>query len=160
MTLTGQVNCRSIQGLLFDEAESIDIEMPAAPTEANVKKKKPGRKPFSDQLPREQVFINLTAAEKEGAIDTFYTKVKEELDIIPAKVRILEIMQEKAVFLEKGQRRIISATLPKHPIERAMGSVSLMCFVIIAKYADGLPLYPTFRTSFRNKFVGKCHLNS
>ena len=129
------------QGLLFDEAESIDIEMPIDPTEANVKKKKPGRKPFSDQLPREQVFINLTAAEKEGAIDTFYTKVKEELDIIPAKVRILEIMQEKAVFLEQGQRRIISATLPKHPIERAMGSVSLMCFVIIAKYADGLPLY-------------------
>ena len=50
-------------------------------------------------------------------------------------------MQEKAVFAEQGQRQVKVAEMPKHPIARAMGSISLMCFVIIAKYADGLPLY-------------------
>ena len=133
---------------LFDEAEveaetdndiaQFDTEEADEPAE---KKKKTGRKPFSDKLPREQIFIKLTDEEKVGAIDTFFTKVKEELDIIPAKVRILEYMQEKAVFVEQGQRQVKVAEMPKHPIARAMGSISLMCFVIIAKYADGLPLY-------------------
>ena len=130
----------------YDEEGETDAfcedDQSTIPTEA---KKKPGRKPFSDKLPREQVFIYLSDEEKQGAIDTFFTKVKEELDIIPAKVRVLEYMQEKAVFVEsvegKNKRNVKSALMPKHPVSRAMGSISLMCFVLIAKYADGLPLY-------------------
>ncbi len=148
---------QSHQTSLFDEAENeadlseqlehdadkaIEDDESIAPIAPS---KKPGRKPFSDKLPREQIFIHLTDEEKQGAIDTFFTKVKEELDIIPAKVRILEYMQEKAVFIEsvdgEKQRQVKAATMPKHPIARAMGSISLMCFVLIAKYADGLPLY-------------------
>jgi len=144
---------QSHQTSLFDEAEneadSVE-ELDEAPeddkqTGSADTKKKPGRKPFSDKLPREQVFIRLTDEEKEGAIDTFFTKVKEELDIIPAKVRVLEYMQEKAVFVEQvdgeKKRQVKVAQMPKHPIARAMGSISLMCFVMISKYADGLPLY-------------------
>ncbi|NOR41500.1 MAG: IS66 family transposase, partial [Gammaproteobacteria bacterium] len=93
---------------LFDEAEveaetDNDLaELDAEETgETAEKKKKTGRKPFSDKLPREQIFIRLTDEEKAGAVDTFFSKVKEELDIIPAKVRILEYMQEKAVFVEQ-----------------------------------------------------------
>jgi len=97
---------KSGQQSLFDEAEvealQADDDETEAPSEGVVKKKKPGRKPFSDKLPREQIFIDLSEEEKAGAIDTFYSKVKEELDIIPAKVRILEYMQEKAIFVEQG----------------------------------------------------------
>ena len=122
--------------------ELCEDDQSTIPTEA---KKKPGRKPFSDKLPREQIYIYLTEEEKQGSIDTFFTKVKEELDIIPAKVRVLEYMQEKAVFIEtvegENKRQIKAALMPKHPVSRAMGSISLMCFVLIAKYADGLPLY-------------------
>ena len=143
---------QSQQYSLFDEAEVESSEADDSSEEEDSdavtptkKKKKPGRKPFSDKLPREQIFIHLTDEEKQGAIDTFYTKVKEELDIIPAKVRILEYMQEKAIFVEQVEgetkRQVKSALMPKHPVARAMGSISLMCFVIIAKYADGLPLY-------------------
>jgi len=91
------------------------------------------------------VFAYLSEQEKSGAISTFFTKVREELDIIPAQVRVLEYMQEKAVFIEQdkdeNKRIIISAEMPKHPVARAMGSINLMSFVIISKYADGLPLY-------------------
>ena len=151
------------QHSLFDEAEvessktddSSEEEDSDAVTPTE-NKKKPGRKPFSDKLPREQVFIYLTDEEKQGAIDTFYTKVKEELDIIPAKVRVLEYMQEKAVFIEQlegeTKRQVKSALMPKHPVSRAMGSISLMCFVIIAKYADGLPLYR--QTSILSRYGG------
>ena len=31
--------------------------------------------------------------------------------------------------------------LPKHPVPGAMGSIELMCAVLIYKYCDGLPLY-------------------
>jgi transposase len=108
-------------------------------------KQKPGRKPFASSLPREQIFITLSDEEKAGAISTFFTKAKEELDIIPAKVRVLEYMQEKAVFLDNHEaeqkRLIIAATLPKHPIPGAMGSIELMVYVLVCKYCDGLPLY-------------------
>ena len=128
--------------LACDDEDPIEDEQAASSTKA---KKKPGRKPFSDKLPRKKIFLYLTDEEKQGAIDTFFTKVKEELDIIPAKVRVLEYMQEKAVFVEsvdgENKRQLKSAQLPKHPIGKAMGSISLMCFVLIAKYADGLPLY-------------------
>jgi len=147
---------QSHQTSLFDEAENEagdDEELEGADevladenqASSTSTKKKPGRKPFSDKLPREQIFIRLTDDEKEGAIDTFFTKVKEELDIMPAKVRVLEYMQEKAVFVDRvegeKQRRVKTAQMPKSPIAGAMGSISLMCFVLIAKYADGLPLY-------------------
>jgi transposase len=123
---------------LAESGESVESEPPKT-------RQKPGRKPFSSTLPREQIFITLSDAEKVGAIDTFFTKVREELDIIPAQVRILEYMQEKAVFMEtvqgEQQRRITAALMPKHPVPGAMGSINLMCFVLIAKYGDGLPLY-------------------
>ena len=94
---------QSHQTSLFDEAENeadsseeLDQETGEAPedekqTRFTGTKKKPGRKPFSDKLPREQIFIRLTDEEKEGAIDTFFTKVKEELEIIPAKVSVITI---------------------------------------------------------------------
>ena len=80
--------------------------------------------------------------EKEGAIDTFFEKTKEELDIIPARVRVIEHMQEKAVFAdEQGKRTLVTAAKPAHPLGKAIASISLLVYVIISKYADGLPLY-------------------
>jgi len=128
-----------------DEAGEIAVEEESRETSPAETKKKTRRKPFASDLPREQVFAYLSEQEKSGAIDTFFTKVREELDIMPAQVRVLEYMQEKAVFIELHddvkQRTIKSAEMPKHPVARAMGSINLMSFVIISKYADGLPLY-------------------
>jgi len=153
---------QSTQVSLFDEAEveaetdlatevaSAEEETLAEALESDASeppktRQKPGRKPFSSTLPREQIFITLSDAEKAGAIDTFFTKVREELDIIPAQVRVLEYMQEKAVFMMsvqgETQRQIKSAQMLKHPVPGAMGSINLMSFVLIAKYGDGLPLY-------------------
>jgi transposase len=128
-----------------DEIEAIEAGVASETTEPSQSKQKPGRKPFATNLPRVQIFITLSDEEKADAISTFFTKVKEELDIIPAQVRVLEYMQEKAVFLEPAQdemqRRIIAAALPKHPVPGAMGSIELMSYVLTCKYCDGLPLY-------------------
>ena len=78
-----------------------------------------------------------------GAIDTFFSKVKEELDIVPAKVRVIEYLQEKAVFIDEASqsREVKTATLPLHPLNKCIASVSLLAYFIVSKYCDGLPLY-------------------
>ena len=135
------------QQSLFDEAEleiACEEEPETGAPEKSEPKKKTGRKEFSKNIPRVPVFIDLTEEEKEGATKVFYTKVKEELDIIPAKVQILEYFQQKAIFNtvhDKPSCSLKAACLPKHPFPKAMGSINLMAYVIISKYADGLPLY-------------------
>lgn len=130
------------QGELFNEAEQIadEVELPQSP-EKVVKKSKAGRKGLSDKLPREQVYLNLTEEEKEGAINTFYSKIKEELDIIPAQVRVLEYLQEKAVFSRDGKQTVKAAAQPVHPLGKSIASISLLAYIIVAKYCDALPLY-------------------
>lgn len=133
------------QFLLFDEAELVTdpvIEELEKQEQGQTKPAKPrGRKPFSSDLPREQIFLYLTDVEKTGAKSTFFAKVKEELDIVPAKVRVLEYMQEKAVFDTEEGQTVVTAEMPKHPLPGAMGSVSLIAQAITSKYVDGLPLY-------------------
>jgi transposase len=130
------------QGELFDEAElCCEAVEETAPAPTNPTEKKKGRKGLSKSLPRHQVHINLSDEEKAGAVDTFYSIVKEELDIQPAKARVIEYLQEKAVFVAQGSRQIKVAELPKHPLPKTIASVGLLAFVVVSKYCDGLPLY-------------------
>lgn len=135
------------QGNLFNEAEATaEPEQDDLPLEENAEPTKPkgkkGRKPFNQNLVRKQVFSYLSDADKVGAIDTFFVKVREELDFIPAQVQVLEYMQEKAVFKDEYDCRFVkAAAVPKHPIPKSMGSINLITYVIVSKFADGLPLH-------------------
>jgi len=70
------------QGEIFNEAElatcSAEEEQPAEADpdlpEKKAPHKKPGRKGFSENIPREQIYIDLPDEEKVGAVDTFYSK--------------------------------------------------------------------------------------
>jgi len=114
----------------------------AASADKKPRKKTGKRKPLNADIPRVQERILLSDEQREGAIDTFFVTVKEELDITPAKVQVIEYLQEKAVYLDdKGQRKIVAAQRPAHPLGKSVASVSLLAYIIIAKYCDGLPLY-------------------
>jgi transposase/uncharacterized coiled-coil protein SlyX len=126
---------------LFDEDAEAEAPPAATPEPAPKAKKRGGKKGLSPDLPRETIYLRLSEEQKAGAIDTFFVKVKEELDITPAKVQVLEYLQEKAVFIEQDQRQIVEAERPRHPLGKAIVSVSLLAYLIIAKYCDGLPLY-------------------
>ena len=119
-----------------------DLLEEAQSDEPKKKKRKPGsgRKPLSKSIPREQVKLELSEQERAGAASTFFTVVKEELDITPAKVKVIEYMQEKAIFINDGKRSVVAAQMPKHPLKGAIGSIGLLCFIIISKFCDGLPL--------------------
>lgn len=134
------------QGDLFDEAElevALDEQAEQLPDDEPQKPKSPKRqRQFSSALPRVRVEHCLTEAEKQGAIKTFFSKVKEELDYIPARLQVIEHWQEKAVFEnDAGDERIVVAQRPVHPLGKCVASVALLTTVLVSKYADGLPLY-------------------
>lgn len=128
----------------FDEAElevalgDLEAQLPEEPLPKQPRKK---RKGFSNKLPRLRVELSLTDEEKAGASKTFFTKVKEELDIVPAQARVIEYWQEKAVFEHGGEQQIVAAQRPPHPLGKCTASVQLLAYILISKYADALPLY-------------------
>ena len=145
--------------LVFNEAEAEEAESEVSQaleelreltdTDTDSSGKKRGRKGLSKSLPRHQVHLSLSEEEKAGAIDTFFTVVKEELDIVPAKARVIEYLQEKAVFVARdadeqqgeSERRMVAAPLPLHPLKKCIASVSLLAYIVVSKYCDGLSLY-------------------
>jgi transposase len=142
----------SFQVSLFDEAElesTIEDLMDQAADEIDDEtdthkpaEKKTRKRGFSASLERVRIELALSDEEKAGAESSFFTKVKEELEYIPAVLRVLEYWQEKAVFAQDdGSENIIAAKRPVHPLGKCSVTTSLLAQIITAKYADGLPLY-------------------
>jgi uncharacterized coiled-coil protein SlyX len=75
---------------LFDQDTEVEAPPVAPPEPAPKAKKRGGKKGLSPDLPRETIYLRLSEEQKAGAIDTFFVKVKEELDITPAKVQVLD----------------------------------------------------------------------
>lgn len=141
-----------LQGNFFNEAELLgddaddEEQTPDSDDSASVqdkpKQKRGKRKPLNADIPRVQERYLLSDEQREGAIDTFFVTVKEELDVVPAQVQVIEYLQEKAIYLDdKGQRKVIAAVRPAHPLGKSIASVALLAYIIISKYCDGLPLY-------------------
>ena len=135
------------QGELFDEAE-LEVSLKEVEKElAEAEPKKPRKRRtkadgFDENLPRIQVRLTLDEEEKAGANKTFFSKVKEELDIVPAQARVIEYWQEKAVFdTPEGESTVKVAARPIHPLGKCLASVQLLAWILVAKYADALPLY-------------------
>jgi len=133
------------QAHLFDEAE-LEVALSEfeqqLPEEDRVRPRcKTRSRGLSENLPRQQIQLRLSEEEKAGAVKTFFSKVKEELDFVPALVQVREYWQEKAVFDQDGNEVIVSAKRPSHPLGKCFASVSLLAHIIASKYADGLPLY-------------------
>jgi transposase len=142
----------SFQVSLFDEAElesAIEDLMDQAADEIDDEadthkpaEKKTRKRGFSASLERVRIELALSDAERAGAERTFFAKVKEELEYIPAVLKVLEYWQEKAVFAkDDGGENIIAAGRPVHPLGKCCATTSLLAQIITAKYADGLPLY-------------------
>ena len=69
--------------------------------------------------------MTLSDEEKAGATD-FFTKVKEELEYIPAQLKVLEYWQEKAVFEQDGEEHIVAAPRSAHPLGKCIATASLL----------------------------------
>ena len=103
---------------------------------------KPSRRPLPAALPRETQTI---APRQEACPDCGGTlrflgeDVSEMLEYIPARFKVIRIVRPK---LSCGCcSRIVQEPAPSRPIDRGLAGPALLAHVLVAKYADHLPLY-------------------
>lgn len=142
----------ALQPLLFNEAEhTLDSEKPedVAPRETPVAahtRKKRGRRPLPEDLPRVEKLVDLSEDEKTCkqhgvALREIGYDTSERLEIIPATIRVIREIRPKYVCPRCESGGVKSAAPTPQLIPKGIASASLIAYVAATKYADGLPLY-------------------
>jgi transposase len=133
---------------LFNEAEAILDTEDGGEAEVRVPahtRKRGGRRPLPEALPRIEILHDLPEAEKvcptDGhALVEISREVSEQLEVIPATVQVLQHVRPKyACPACKTGVRI--APMPPAMVPKSLASPSLLAYVAVSKYADALPLY-------------------
>ena len=65
--------------------------------------------------------------------------VAEMLDYVPARFKVIQHVRPKLAC--PACERIVQVAAPSRPIERGLAGAGLLAHVLVAKYADHLPLY-------------------
>jgi transposase len=138
--------------LVFTEAEdAAEAEMPeqvdafAEATVVVAEHKRQKRAAIPKELPRVEVIHDLPAEQKICPHDGTVLKpigfeAHEQLDIIPASVRVL-LHKRLKYACPCCEGYILTARKPAQPIEKSIASPGLLAHIAIQKYADALPLY-------------------
>ena len=138
---------------LFDEAEEVVANTPAgeeeetatAPATGKTPRKKQGRKPLPATLPRVEIIHEIPESERVCGLDgstlvEIGREFSEQLDIIPATIRVIRNVQVK-YGCPHCRQGVQAAPMPPRILPKAMATASLLAHVVTSKYADGLPLY-------------------
>lgn len=142
--------------LFFDEAEAL-VESEAAsqptpppspdtPTSPPRGERRGGRQALPPELPRVDILHDLPEAQKycpccEGQpLVRMGEDVSEQLDIVPATVRVLRHIRFKYAC-KACEETVVTAALPPQPLPKSNASPDLLAWCLLAKYADALPLY-------------------
>jgi len=148
---------------LFNEAEDIVDKQAASPEPESAggadtdtisvpahTRKKPGRKPIPDHLPRVEVIHDLTEEEKLCGCGCQMSKIGEEvsekLDIIPAKIQVIRHIRYKYACkncegVESEESAVKVAPPPVQLIPKSIATEGLVAYIIVSKFADALPFY-------------------
>lgn len=145
---------RSLQSELFNEPEQ-DADEPASDEQLSVDddtiivpthtRKRGGRKPLPEELPRIEIIHDLSDADKicphDGStLKLIGDKTSEQLDIIPMQIQVIRhVRKQYACPCCEGYLK--TATKPNQPIEKSQASAGLLSYIAVSKYADSLPLY-------------------
>jgi transposase len=136
---------------LFNEAETSSDDTVAGEeaddsvlVEAHTRKKR-GRKPLPDWIPRVEILHDLPDDEKTCArdgtvLERIGEEVCEQLEFIPAQLRVLRHVRPKYAC-KTCRTGIHTAPMPPQPIPKSLASPTLLAQIAVSKYADGLPLY-------------------
>jgi transposase len=126
-----------LEELQTAQAQATTVEQPLAQPE----REKPARKPLPEQLPREQVVHQSACACPDcgGALRRIGEDVSEVLEYVPEHFKVVRHVRPKLSCADC--QRIVQANAPSRPIARGLAGPGLLAHVLVAKYADHLPLY-------------------
>jgi transposase len=103
---------------------------------------KPSRRPLPEQLPREtETYLPKHEACPDcgGQLRLLGEDVAEILEYVPARFKVIRQVRPKLSC--GGCERIVQEPAPSRPIDRGLAGPGLLAHVLVAKYADHLPLY-------------------
>ncbi len=108
---------------------------------AQPEREKPVRRPLPEHLPREQVVHQPACACPDcgGALRRIGEDVSEVLEYVPEHFKVVRHVRPKLSCA--NCERIVQASAPSRPIARGLAGPGLLAHVLVAKYADHLPLY-------------------
>lgn len=141
---------------LFNEAEieaNSKAEEPSVQTIVSSYSRKPKRtrEELAESVPVVEVICDLEEDKRTCNIcnaDLRYLgkeHVRDELEMIPAQVRILRYIRFNYVCTscekETGDANIVKAPVPAPVMKKSLASPSTVAYVMYQKYANGMPLY-------------------
>jgi len=100
-----------------------------------------GRRPLPDHLPREEIVHELacTCPDCGGPMRRLGEDTSEMLEYVPESFRVARHVRPKLAYSRCD--RIVQSDAPSRPIARGLAGRGLLAHVLVAKYADHLPLY-------------------
>jgi transposase len=124
------------------QKQGVSDDDPPRPPASEAKAKPHGRRPIPGHLKRERIVHDLVEAEKHCAacsedLRLIGEESSEHYEYIPAQVIVIEDVCKKYAC----SCTIKTATKPSQPIEKSNAGPGLLTQVIVAKYADHLPLH-------------------
>jgi len=137
---------------LFDmpEPEFPILEAPETSIVGEHTRRKKGRKPLPGNLPRIDVVHELSEDQRKcgcGCIkDRMGQEVSEQLDYIPAKVRVIRNIRYKYACKKcdgtgDDGSTVSIARMPDQVIPKSIATPGLLAHILTAKFADALPFY-------------------
>ena len=104
-------------------------------------KERPARRPLPAHLPRETVehAPACSCPDCGAAMRKIGEDVAEMLEYVPASFRVIRHVRPKLACAKC--ERIVQVPAPSRPIARGLAGPGLLAHVLVAKYADHLPLY-------------------
>ena len=140
------------QILLFDsEPELRSEEEPATQNIAAYTKKKPGRKRINENLPREEIVIDISEEDKICACGAELVKIGEEVSerikVVPEKMWVERIIRPKYACKacegsgDEDKPAVRVAPTAISIIPRSIVTPELLAFLLVNKYVDHLPFY-------------------
>lgn len=128
--------------LKLEELEVRKAERAEAGPGSEPPSKRPSRQPLPEHLPRE-VHVHMPAADTctacGGELSKLGEDVSEMLEYVPASFKVIRHVRPKLCCTKCDV--ILEAPAPSRPVERGLAGPGLLAHVLVAKYADHLPLY-------------------
>jgi transposase len=94
-------------------------------------------------LPRVEVLVDIEDKSCPccgGALHVIGEDTSEMLDIVPAQLRV-KVIRRPRYGCRACEEAVVQAPAPERPITGGMATEALLAHVLVAKYADFLPLY-------------------
>ncbi len=140
------------QLLLFDEPEeSAELSSEEEEREEiSYSRKKRGRKPLPDELPRVEVIHDLPESEKVCGcgvkLNRIGEEVSEKLDMVPASITVIRYVRPKYACkscegVDNDGPTVKISPVPPSIIPKGIATSGLLAHTMVSKFCDALPFY-------------------